>query len=99
MLDSYREQPISSIFEELDTNHEDIFIALVESANFYLKSLIKERDKIDEEAAPWIELLQKTLYSAEIFLSTESKLSVTRVMDLNPNIPRLVNFRLKLLIF
>ncbi len=76
----------------MDQNHEEIFSLLIESSNYYLKSLLKERDKYDEEAGPSLEFLQKSLYIAEIFLSAESKISVNKALDMFPNLPRYIKF-------
>ena len=87
-IDSYRDQPISFIFEELDQNHEEIFIVLLESAEMYLKAFVKDKDRYDEESVPTFEFLQKILFISEIFLNTESKLSVSKVFDLKPSMAR-----------
>jgi hypothetical protein len=82
-IESYREQPISSIFEELDQNHEEIFLLLIESSANYVKSLLQDKERHDEESMNLFDLLQKLLYTSEIFLSADSKLSVSKLFEIS----------------
>jgi hypothetical protein len=76
------------IFEELDQNHEDIFAILLESAELYLKSYVKDKDKFDEESLPSFDFIQKILYVCEILLNSESKLAIPKMFELRSRLTR-----------